>query len=506
MSVERYIDSSRQWFEANRSWFVYLLAVVLLSYTYELFNFTLTIDDENWASVRQAGSHKGWLQQARWGMHILSYMFNPNPVIPFSPLFLSLICMALSYTVVVRLLAVQRTNADYLCAPIFIACSTLYYSLSFSSLVHGIGIGFLACSLGIYCLVHKNRLLQCISVLLAAFAISIYQAFLPVLLSLYALHIIGLLIGEPAFDFKRILTGIVKFIVWIFMALLCYYVLNQFFLYIFGIEINGYIGGFVQFQFTSEYFSKSISLIVLDAKRYYLGKPEVFGYELSSLKYTFLACLLSFNVVNLISNQKWWAKLAAFLISISLIFLPFLLHLMNAGRMPVRSMLAFPLVLTGFLYFSLLIKWPVWRLLLSILIVVCAVRFSVVNNQFTYSNILSWQSDNAVAIRLLERIDSKDLSIFKKGEKIPIVMVGYLERAEMPIRFRRETIGASFFEWDRGNVYRVIYFINTLGEHRFFGRTRDASFVQSKKIEEMPTWPMKGCVEIIDAIVVIKFK
>ncbi|BDQ38463.1 hypothetical protein SYK_28230 [Pseudodesulfovibrio nedwellii] len=76
----------------------------------------------------------------------------------------------------------------------------------------------------------------------------------------------------------------------------------------------------------------------------------------------------------------------------------------------------------------------------------------------------------------------------------------------MPIRFRRETIGASFFEWDRGNVYRVIYFINTLGEHRFFGRTRDASFVQSKKIEEMPTWPMKGCVEIIDAIVVIKFK
>jgi len=39
-------------------------------------------------------------------------------------------------------------------------------------------------------------------------------------------------------------------------------------------------------------------------------------------------------------------------------------------------------------------------------------------------------------------------------------IIGYYERPETSITPKIEAFGASFFEWDQGNVYRIVYFLN----------------------------------------------
>ncbi len=84
-------------------------------------------------------------------------------------------------------------------------------------------------------------------------------------------------------------------------------------------------------------------------------------------------------------------------------------------------------------------------------------------------------------------------------------VIGYYERSETSITPKIETIGASFFEWDQGNVYRIVYFLNLLGysDLRAMPPERRGDFTQIGNA--MPTWPENGSILIVDDSVLVKF-
>ncbi|MAX36744.1 MAG: hypothetical protein CME33_09290, partial [Gimesia sp.] len=167
-----------KWIKKERYWLSYLLVLCCFSFTYELFNFTLSIDEENYAErLRPDVSHYlDWVEQGRWSMYLLNYLYPANPIIPFAPFFFSLVCSALSFSLIVRILSSERTVRDYIAAPLFMACPTLYYIYSFNTLNYGVGIGFLTGALSVYIFIFwRGKINWLISVLLIAFTIGVYQ-------------------------------------------------------------------------------------------------------------------------------------------------------------------------------------------------------------------------------------------------------------------------------------------------------------------------------------------
>ena len=175
---ELLVSNCCKWNRENKVWVCYLFVIILLSFTYELFNFTLSIDEENWALVTEAGNSL-WIAEGRWGMYFLSYLFPPNPIVPFTPLFICLIFSGISFTLVVRIFSEKRTVADFLAAPFFIACPTLYYIYQFNSLVHGIGIGLFLSAFSLFIFVNTKGWTKGLAIPLAAFSFGIYQSLVP---------------------------------------------------------------------------------------------------------------------------------------------------------------------------------------------------------------------------------------------------------------------------------------------------------------------------------------
>ena len=102
------MENAKKWIKDNRYWLGYLFVLSLLSFPYELFNFTLTIDEELHSMDRSVSMV--WVTQQRWSMHILSYLFPPHAITPFTPLFLALMSSALAFVFVVNLFSSARST------------------------------------------------------------------------------------------------------------------------------------------------------------------------------------------------------------------------------------------------------------------------------------------------------------------------------------------------------------------------------------------------------------
>jgi len=151
-SFERLINELK----ANRYWLCYLILIAVIGFAYELFNFSLTIDEELYAGMKHASEAVGWVQQGRWGMYLLSFLFPVNPIIPFVPMFLTLVFSALSFAIVVKIILPHVGLERYFAAPLFIVCPVLYYSYSFNTLNYGLGIGFFTGALALFVFLYAD--------------------------------------------------------------------------------------------------------------------------------------------------------------------------------------------------------------------------------------------------------------------------------------------------------------------------------------------------------------
>jgi hypothetical protein len=66
------------------------------------------------------------------------------------------------------------------------------------------------------------------------------------------------------------------------------------------------------------------------------------------------------------------------------------------------------------------------------------------------------------------------------------------------------TNGASFFEWDGGNPYRMVRYMNMIGFHRYVSISEKDREMLSPLYEEMTVWPLKGSIRIANGVVLVK--
>ena len=484
---------------ANSTFLLFALGVILCSYSYELFNQTLSIDDE--ILIWSAGPDQEWIRQGRWGMYLIYCIFT-NPGIPFSGLFLTLILNTLAFLVIFSALK-QNSSCRFLLFPLFITAPIMYFVYTFNSLMPGVGIGIFCAALAVRLAQAANSRWYLIfpAMCLGAFAVGCYQAILNVLMLLVCFFLIDDLIfkqmslGEFA---KKILLA---FLLGVGVLVLYYggdqlamaFVENSTRLYLSQFSVSNNIPSLFERFF---YFIWAV----------YKGAPGVYGVNLFSQCVLFVGCIGIIVWRIWFLQISWWRKGIVFVLTGLVIFIPFCLCLI-LNFWETRGLFSLIWVIP----FLFLLAWNfssyVLRFLLAGIAIACIFQNLFVNNKLAYSNELNFERDKTLAVRVLSRIDHLPVKS-NIPHDIPLMILGEPSVQSFPQAtpfVNVGMIGRSFFNHKGGAVHRIEKLFSFLGNNWF----RPASVAEKNRVIKqavsLPYFPASDSITVIDGVVVVAF-
>lgn len=501
-------ERAMQALASNKNFLIYLFAIGLLAYGADVFNFSLNIDSENHAY--DFGAKGGWIAQGRWGMYFLSRVLLPDSVMPFIPILMAVTGSVIGAAFFMHALSPRRGIADYIAAPIAITCPIIYFAFYFTTLGYGVGVAFAVSGLGIYLLSQGQWHTAVAAALCFCFGIAVYQAVLPLIAVMFGLYLVSFAINQPDMTFIKMLKHAGFFIFSVVLGYALYAAINKLALHYMEIAFDsGYMSGFLNYQLTLPYFLQALDKTWPIAENYYTGGKDYYLYDLLSLKLLFFFTLTIVLLRILFAQTSWLVRVTAILLLLLVMVAPMAMHLINNGYMPPRTVMGVPQVLAGLVFFAMGSRSKMVQSITAVLAISCLYNFCVANNRFAFSNYMVWQADRELSVKIQDRIGKvlpKIAPISNPFEVYPIEIVGWIEYPETPIFTQREVIGASFYKWAAGDVERTERLFRTMGVTRYRAATREERLSVIEKAHAMPAWPYEGSVDVINGIIVIKFR
>ncbi|HQQ62159.1 MAG TPA: glucosyltransferase domain-containing protein [Pseudomonadales bacterium] len=499
------LDAIWQGILKNRALIVYLAVVGLLSFTYDLFNFSLNIDSE--IHAEGFGPNNGWVMQGRWGMYFLSWLMLPDTVMPFTPMLIAMTGSAVGMFFFLHTLSATRSTADYLAAPIAMACPVLYFAYYFTTLGYGLGIGFAVVNIGMYCLTRWTWAGALAAIVMFTFGIGIYQAVLPLITVIFGFYIIGLLVNGTNTTFVTLCKRSLVFATVLAIAFVCYELIKRWSLHYVNVPYAAqYLSEFNHFQLSSDYMLPTLQKTWLAAWHYYSGGRIYYLYNLWSLKLLFCLSLFFTCVKILQSPAKLYLRLLGLLTVLVVLATPMAMLVMNAGDMPPRTMLGVAYVLAGLVFFAASVNSKIVRTVIGVLAITCFYKFTLVNNRYSLANHMTWQADREFSVMLMQRMGEVWHKLPPKDiySKYPMELVGVRELLPTPFIPHRDVIGTSFYYWSAGDLQRVTDLLLTMGITDYKPATQQQRLSVVEQAQAMPSWPDAGSVDVINGIIVVK--
>jgi hypothetical protein len=478
-------------------------AVALLGYGFELTHFTLSIDEELFPG---SASLSQWVAQGRFGVALLKLVSGHVHVVPFFGLFVSL--TALVGSAFVWLYAYQGASghrpesAVTLVFPaLYLSCPAFAYYLSFETFDVEVSIGIVLAALATLFFVRGAVQAQGArnlvwSALLVFSATSVYQALLSVWAcgTLFALVAGELSRADGTADAPRSrLAGALVRAAVVTVAGVAAYKLVETLLYLW-VPKSPYPETFVRWG------TMPVDAIARDLHGYLLAFPRGEMFWGAAPQWPTYLLLVGLLLLVLLRPKPGRATSSLLLAALGLS--PFALAFVLGGHAPLRSLLAYPLMVAA--VWALALREFTWRparlALLVGTVLIVLVQAQDLNRAF-FSEHLRWQADRDVANRIVERIERLDLP--REGV-VPVAFVGMLARRADRIFVKSETLGASIFEWEGGNPWRIVSFLGSMGHQRLVAPTREQLAAARREAEAMPGWPAAGSVVYRDGVVIVK--
>ncbi len=120
-----------------------------------------------------------------------------------------------------------------------------------------------------------------------------------------------------------------------------------------------------------------------------------------------------------------------------------------------------------------------------------------INTRLFYSANVSWEADRAMANRIVERIYALDPPL--TGGKIPVAFIGMYRPEANELFYSLDILGMSFFSVASLSPGRTMKVFNFIGDPN-----PELHYVEQHEqrlSDDMPSWPAKGSVKIIDNVV-----
>lgn len=499
-SVSQLFDA-RSW---DKALILFAAVIALICYGYDIFNFSLRIDAEMQAEAY--GANMGWISQGRWTMYYLNLWLLPDPVMPVIPPLISIIGLVIGSLLFIASLSSGRGLPAYLAVALFISCPLYYYAHYFTTLGYGIGVGYALAGLGTYLLMKCSWPWLLLVIVCYTLAIGVYQAFLPVLAAMFGISMIDAYIKSTS-NFKLLLTKSISFAAVLLLSYTCYELIKTWMISYWETTFaEAYLSGFNKFELSKAYFDSAVVTSYENLMKYYLGDKSIYLYELATLK-TLMVAAMSIAIVRIIFFQKKIvAKLLSLLIGALVVFTPMAILMMNDGFMPQRTQLAVPVIIAGLCYLAASIPVATLRGLMLCLATAAIYKFCVVDNRFAFANDMQWQADKVITQQIINGLVGVTDQLPEKGyhDAYPLELVGVRYQTETAVLVNRDAIGASFYQWGAGDIFRMLGLMRSMGIREFKAAQVDQRLSVIEEAKKMPSWPMPGFVKVINGIAVVK--
>lgn len=497
-AAERYWNVIASYFHSNCIFLLFALGVILCSYSYELFNQTLSIDDELW--IWAAIPNHDWIRQGRWGMFLVNCILV-NPSIPFFSLFTTLLFHAAAFWIIAGGLA-EQARCRFLLFPLFATAPIAYFAYTFNSLLPGLGVGILSAAVAVRLAraASAHRYLLLPAMVLGAFSIGCYQALLNLLMLLCVFFLIQDLILRPK-DWPSVARQVLFFLLFGGGALMIYYAGNWLAMKISGNTDQLYLANY-SVQLSSFLSPGSFFRFVW---RSYYGSNKIYGVNLFLQGGLAAGCVAIAGCCILFLRTTRMRKAVALAALGLLILAPFFVTWLLQFR-ELRGLFCLSWVVSLLFLLAWRLAAPL-RILLAAAAVLCIFQYLWFNNKLAYSNELNWERDKALAIRVMARIDELPVDNLIPHDT-PLMIVGEpdVQGFAQATPFQRVgTIGRSIFNHDGGVTGRIEKLFSLLGNNLFrqAGRTERQRVIE--RAVTLPHFPEPGSVALIDGVVVVVF-
>jgi len=496
-------SSSKKIWCQNKTLIVYSFFVALLTYGYEISNFTLSIDEETFLSSPKDTVYE-WLTLGRWATYLLYTILFNGILLPFLPTLIAILGIVISVILFLNTLD-SKQSSKLIFSTIAISLPIHAYYLAFNMINAGIGVGLIVSALSFICLtkaLKSTNPVQYLAYATILFAISagFYQSLISVFLFMICAWLFNSFIRSKI---------TLRFLVWrvFFFSLivsLLGFILNKIIgslaIRLFLDQDANYMTDYFNYYFQwnkSDYFS-----IIIDIIRVIVG-------TLIGLKFTGGIAMWPVILFILLSSLLIWKKkntrkerFIGLIILFLLTLTPFVFIIFAGGSLPDRTLIAVP-YLAG--YFWLIIlehsKYFFNRVLFFIGLLI------LVNNTATTTGLFfscynASEADRDMANRIVDEVYTLDLDNTKVLH--PIAFIGQKDKPTKYFSYYDDIFGTSFFLWDKGNPKRILDFMSIIGINEFVPANNIQYQNAIENSKSMPSWPYQGSIVISDSVVIVK--
>ncbi|WP_313048575.1 glucosyltransferase domain-containing protein [Atlantibacter subterraneus] len=465
----------------------FLVALVssLIVYGFEITHFTLSIDEEFKNNIRHT------IIRGRWGDAFLKKFILPEPFTPFFTTLFSLCILSITSTITTFSLRLSFPEA-VIFSLIYISLPQFAYQLQFSSQADTFSISILACTLGIYYIIHSKNTLKkyILASSLICFATSIYQTAVFYAFTLYISHIAIFSIKE-----KKLNANMRDMIISI--AILCASVLQYFFISyiirkIYGVAEDSYFAEMIGWN--------KANVIVTLTNLYYF----IINYFINNGPYGLniygLSVILVLTIIFKTMKQNISLAAVYFCVFTILILSPFLLNILIGAGMPARTMISLPLAFA--VVFTALVKVSQHRMKLYIAAFTILLMGANSSSQLFYTDYIAYKRDYRIASEII--MDLNHQYNYSLAQPINVYFYGAVDLTPIDLHKNSDMFGSSFLNWDNGNSARISAFINATAIANISFVTYSQVSQYQSSIDKAPNWPQKGSIIRVGDFIVVK--
>lgn len=484
---------------------IYSILIAIGCYGYELFNFSLSLDEEGF-SFSKAINRTDWIADGRWGTYFINCVFMPFSIIPYLPTLIAVLGIAFSASIFINSEEHDLLSKLVFCT-IFITFPIHSYYLTFNTFTIAIGIG-LVLSVLAFVITKKAiaatpyRYIQfIIPILLLTISFSTYQAIMIVYVILSIAHILSIFIKGEVVDLKKIVRTVLILISVFILAFLLYKLIDLLVKFLYSdnsiVKNRKYLDGYNGWGKSENYVV--VNNLINSIYRYIRGQRFYGGGIMNSV----FLIVPSLIVVFSIKVKGLFQKILAVFFLLFLVLSPFAVMMMVGRDLPPRAMLSLAFMLAS-LWWLLFINFKNW---IKDVFVLATVFFLFSNIYCTtrlfYSTYVNWQADRDMTNRITERIYALNVS---SNEHISVVFIGAYKHQDNQLFLSTnwDILGCSFFQYNKGDAYRIFSFMKTLGINDFKFVDDTPTNIISQKYKDKPSWPQRGSVFICGDTVVVK--
>lgn len=483
---------------------VFILTLLLLLYGYEIFNFSLSIDEELYGSNYE---REWWLlaiSQGRWGMGLLARVFPRFGDIPMIATVIFCAGLGLSACMLARILF-RNHSAQYAFAGIFVSSPLWPHLAQFNLSSWGIAIGAVLVTFALLFILSEHRLSALWAACLLIAATGIYESFFIWFLVLLCVRHLAVLLGtEPNAATKTgqkipwIKSGVVALV-----GLLGYLAVRHLLLAALSLELT-YVQGFVKVTEFSTQPKAALAKTLLRSWNLVSGGDPIF------LGYGFILTLLPLlGLLVMVVRLLWLGllkvpqRLLGIAILCAAIVIALSLLVVSAGSVPSRALTSW-IPISAFLAG---VAFSYARRFEKVLYVLLGASLFVsvwVSVSLFYTDHLARQRDEVLATRIMARVDN--ILPDPQPGPVPFFVVGAVPASPAGPFRKLEIFGDSYFDsaHEGGNPWRIAAYLRIIGINTLEPHSLSEAVPYRPVIETMPIWPAAGSIAMVDRFLVIK--